>query len=188
MVATFRRKLVPQIAALLSKHSLSAVTSADLPSPSSRFFHRSPRWARRGQGSSPKRWKNPSPRVGLEAVARPSGRQARHRCSRCGRRQAFVGDYELHGESAPAPASCAKEHLLSWDDSARSLRVGLWLLRPERRRSTAPVRSQCSQIQDPRPMWLPHRLEETGLRRRRDVTTLEANSYDARMPRFCPWQ
>jgi len=97
----------------------------------------------------------------------------------------FVGDYELHGESASCTASCAKKHLLSWDELGRSLRVRP-VATPDQ--NVAEALRQCepvfSRFQDPRADVVARMAGETGLRRRRDSPTLEANYLRRTRPRF----
>jgi len=70
------RTTVPQIAAMLTKHGFRTPQHRmDLPSPSSGFFHRSPRRHRRDQGLRRSAGKAIAAVSRLEAIARSSGKQ-----------------------------------------------------------------------------------------------------------------
>jgi tRNA threonylcarbamoyladenosine biosynthesis protein TsaB len=145
----FSAQLVPQIAALLSKHSLSRGDIAGFAvavGPGSFTGLRVGLAAVKGLAEA---LKKPIAAVSrLEAVARSSGKQGHVIAALdAGRRQAFVGDYELHGESA----SCTKEHLLLWDELG-TLAAGRPVATPDK--SVAEALRQCEanvlEIQDPR--------------------------------------
>jgi tRNA threonylcarbamoyladenosine biosynthesis protein TsaB len=107
-------QLVPQIAALLSKHGLARRDIGGFAvaiGPGSFTGLRVGLAVVKGLAEA---LEKPIAAVSrLEAVARSSGMQGNLIAALdAGRRQAFVGEYELHGESA----SCIKEHLLLWDE------------------------------------------------------------------------
>jgi tRNA threonylcarbamoyladenosine biosynthesis protein TsaB len=171
----FSAQLVPQIAALLSKHSLARGDIAGFAvavGPGSFTGLRVGLAAVKGLAEALKR---PIAAVSrLEAVARSSGTLGHVIAALdAGRRQAFVGDYELHGESA----SCTKEHLLLWDELGL-LAAGRPVATPDK--SVAEALRQCGanvlEIQDPRADVVARigwkKLVSGDVA---DVTTLEAN-------------
>jgi tRNA threonylcarbamoyladenosine biosynthesis protein TsaB len=179
----FSAQLVPQIAALLSKHSLALRDIAGFAvavGPGSFTGLRVGLAAVKGLAEA---LEKPIAAVSrLEAVARFSGKQGHVIAALdAGRRQAFVGDYELHGESgsgtASGSASCCREHLLLWDELG-TLAAGRPVATPDK--SLAEALRQCGasvlEIQDPgaeavaRIGW--KKLVSGDVA---DVTTLEAN-------------
>jgi tRNA threonylcarbamoyladenosine biosynthesis protein TsaB len=179
----FSAQLVPQIAALLSKHSLARGDIAGFAvavGPGSFTGLRVGLAAVKGLAEA---LKKPIAAVSrLEAVARSSGKQGHVIAALdAGRRQAFVGDYELHGESASGAASwtasCTKEHLLLWDELG-ALAAGRPVATPDQ--SVAEALRQCGanvlEIQDPRADVVARigwkKLVSGDVA---DVTTLEAN-------------
>jgi tRNA threonylcarbamoyladenosine biosynthesis protein TsaB len=111
----FSAQLVPQIAALLARHSLAPRDIAGFAvavGPGSFTGLRVGLAAVKGLAEA---LAKPVAAVSrLEAIARSSGKQEGNVLAAldAGRRQAFVGEYELHGESA----SCTGELLLLWDE------------------------------------------------------------------------
>jgi tRNA threonylcarbamoyladenosine biosynthesis protein TsaB len=183
----FSAQLVPQIAALLSKHSLARGDIAGFAvavGPGSFTGLRVGLAAVKGLAEA---LKKPIAAVSrLEAVARSSGTKGHVIAALdAGRRQAFVGDYELHGESTPGTASwtasctasCTKEHLLLWDELG-TLAAGRPVATPDQ--SVAEALRQCGanvlEIQDPRADVVARigwkKLVSGDVA---DVTTLEAN-------------
>jgi len=175
----FSAQLVPQIAALLSKHSLSRRDIGGFAvavGPGSFTGLRVGLAAVKGLAEA---LEKPIVAVSrLEAVARSSGKQGNVIAALdAGRRQAFVGDYELHGESASCTASCTKEHLLLWDELG-TLAAGRPVATPDK--NVAEALRQCGarvlEIQDPRADVVARigwkKLVSGDVA---DVTTLEAN-------------
>jgi tRNA threonylcarbamoyladenosine biosynthesis protein TsaB len=110
----------------------------------------------------------------LEAVARASGRRGNVIAALdAGRRQAFVGDYDLNGDAA----TCIQEHLLSWEELA-ALLAGRPLATPDKNVADAlrNLETQVQEIDNPRADaiarigWKKLVAGETA-----DVATLEAN-------------
>lgn len=110
----FSAQLVPQIAALLSQHGFTHRDLGGLTvaiGPGSFTGLRVGIAAIKGLADA---LEKPIAAVSrLEAIARASGKQGSVIAALdAGRRQAFVGEYEVSGEFA----SCIKEHLLLWDE------------------------------------------------------------------------
>jgi tRNA threonylcarbamoyladenosine biosynthesis protein TsaB len=149
----FSAQLVPQIAALLSQHGLALRDIAGFAvavGPGSFTGLRVGLAAVKGLAEA---LEKPIAAVSrLEAVARASGKQGNVIAALdAGRRQAFVGDYELQGESASCTASCTREHLLLWDELG-ALSAGRPVATPDQ--SLAAALRQCGasvlEMQDPR--------------------------------------
>ncbi len=112
--SNFSAQLVPHIAALLLQHGLTCQELdgfAVAVGPGSFTGLRVGLAAIKGLAEA---LQKPIAAVSrLEAVARASGRQGRVLAALdAGRRQAFVGEYDLSGESD----TCVREHLLSWQE------------------------------------------------------------------------
>jgi tRNA threonylcarbamoyladenosine biosynthesis protein TsaB len=110
----FSAQLVPQIAAMLSKHGVARCDIGGFAvavGPGSFTGLRVGIAAIKGLAEA---LEKPIAAVSrLEAIARSCGKQGNVLAALdAGRRQAFVGEYELHGESAV----CAREQLLLWDE------------------------------------------------------------------------
>jgi tRNA threonylcarbamoyladenosine biosynthesis protein TsaB len=171
----FSAQLVPQIAALLSKYSLARGDVGGFAvavGPGSFTGLRVGLAAIKGLAEALER---PIAAVSrLEAVARSSGMQGNVIAALdAGRRQAFVGEYELHGESA----AYIREHLLLWDE-LDIVAAGRPLATPDKNVAEALRQSSASvlEIQNPRADV----IARVGWKKLvsgdvADVATLEAN-------------
>lgn len=172
----FSAQLVPQMAALLSQHGF---THRDLGGfavavgPGSFTGLRVGLAAIKGLAEALNRPIAPVSR--LEAVARASGKQGNVIAALdAGRRQAFVGEYELNGNAA----TCIKEHLLSWEELAALQGERSSLITPDKNVTEAlrNLDAQVLEIDNPRADavarigWKKLVARETA-----DVATLEAN-------------
>jgi tRNA threonylcarbamoyladenosine biosynthesis protein TsaB len=175
----FSAQLVPQIAALLSKHGLALRDLAGFAvavGPGSFTGLRVGLAAVKGLAEA---LEKPIAAVSrLEAVARSSGKQGNIIAALdAGRRQAFVGDYEIHGESASCTASCTGEHLLLWGELG-GLAAGRPVATPDKNVAEALRQGGASVLEIPDPRadavarigW--KKLVSGDLA---DVATLEAN-------------
>jgi tRNA threonylcarbamoyladenosine biosynthesis protein TsaB len=145
----FSAQLVPQTAALLAQHDL---TQRDLDGFAVTVGPGSFTGLRVGiaaiKGLSEALGKPIAAVSRLEAVARASACPGKVIAALdAGRRQAFFGEYELFGESA----SCAREHLLSWEELA-VIAAGRPVLSPDKSVAEALRQSGASvvEIQNPR--------------------------------------
>jgi tRNA threonylcarbamoyladenosine biosynthesis protein TsaB len=171
----FSAQLVPQIAAMLTKHGLARRDIGGFAvavGPGSFTGLRVGLAAVKGLAEA---LEKPIAAVSrLEAVARSSGKQGNVIAALdAGRRQAFVGEYELQGESA----SCIKEHLLFWDELG-VFAVGRPVATPDKNVAEALRQSGVSvlEIQNPRADV----IARVGWKKLvsgdvADVATLEAN-------------